>query len=247
MRHLQNQLQTPTNLTFFLYCTDDKRSESLLQQFGPIVPSQDITLIQDLIMLCNFRKLKPNQILFLDLVGVDLPLEMYQFVFNKFQHVVILSSQSNHAVWAFEYGATDFILEPVNTIRLSTTIKKLKIEQQNPIIKTENNTIFVKNSRDLIKINLNEIVYIQAMGNYIRIYLENNKCITSLEKISFIQYRLPFEQFYRIHKSFIINITFIKSYDKKEVILKDETKLPLSITYKHLLTQKNISKPNFQY
>jgi DNA-binding LytR/AlgR family response regulator len=78
------------------------------------------------------------------------------------------------------------------------------------------------------------------MGNYIRIYLENNKCITSLEKISFIEHRLPSEHFMRIHKSFIINTLFIKSYDKKEVILINETVLPLSITYRHVLTGKYI-------
>lgn len=79
------------------------------------------------------------------------------------------------------------------------------------------------------------------MGNYIRIFLENNVCITSLEKISFIEHRLPQDQFIRIHKSFIINSQFIKSYDKKEVILLNETILPLSITYKHSLLRNYAS------
>ncbi|MFZ1592874.1 MAG: LytTR family DNA-binding domain-containing protein [Chitinophagales bacterium] len=238
MKHLLNETPSNLNINYILYCTDSTRCNFLLQQFNPIISSDEIILLHDLISLCNYKTQDNQQIIFLDLHSSELPLEIYQFVFNKFNHVVIISGQSSHAVWAFEYGAIDFMLDPVNTHRVSTTIQKIKPTELIKSPKADNDTIFVKNSRDLIKLNLSEIIYIQAMGNYIRIYLVNNKCITSLEKISFIEHRLPTEQFMRIHKSFIINNRFIKSFDKKEVILINETVLPLSITYRHGLTGK---------
>ena len=219
-------------MTYFIYCTDEVKTKNFQQLFRAYNSHVELESINDIIKLSNIFPPNDGNAIFLDLTENSLPLDCYQFVFSKFQNVVIISEQTNHAVLAYEYGAIDFILFPYTEKKLFNTIVKLKprVFQNN---KSEHDSILVKSGRDLLSLCFKEIIYIKAMGNYIRIHLYNNKVITSLEKISFIQHRLPAEFFLRIHKSYIINSKYLNSYNNKEVVLNNDITLPLSLTYKH--------------
>ncbi len=231
------KLNNPLNkISIFTFSPDMSRFKTIQHHLNASSSIKRSSHISDLVTLCNLEPTKSDSLLIMDLIASDLPLDCYQFVFNKFINVVLISDQAEHAVWAFEFGAVDFILYPFNADRLHLALQKIKNPDVINLNRSESSSIFIKHSRDLIKLTLREIIYIQAMGNYIRIHMDNNKCITSLEKISFIQHRLPAHQFTRVHKSYIINNDFIKSYDKREVLLQNEISLPLSITYRHLLS-----------
>lgn len=220
-------------MTYYIYCAEIENLKILQQHFRNYNPLFKVEPISDILRLSSTIPSKSGSVIILDLTENELPLDCYQFVFNKFHNVAIISNQPNHAVLAYEYGAFDFILSPYTSIRLNSTLSKLKNRDISNYNKSENETILVKNGRDLLKLEIKEIVYIKAMGNYIRIHFANNKVITSLEKISFIQHRLPAEIFLRIHKSFIINSKYLNSYNNKEVVLNNGITLPLSLTYKH--------------
>jgi len=228
-----NLTENQNHNTIFVYSCDAFHFETIKQILNTYNFLEEIKYVEDLVTLCKITDINSKSVLIMDLNGCNLPLECYQFIFNKFNNVVLVSDCSEHAVWAFDYGAIDFILFPFNSDRLQSALNKIKIPNTTYKGATSNGTIIIKHGRDMVKLNLNEIIYIKAMGNYIRIYMENNKCITSLEKISFIQHRLPAEFFLRIHKSYIINSKYLNSYNNKEVVLNNDITLPLSLTYKH--------------
>jgi two-component SAPR family response regulator len=236
-------MNSPAHLkvhSFLIFCKDEIRCKAIYNKIIENEPNSQITVVSDLVNLCSYHTLLSKDSIFLDLVQSEIPIQCYQFVFSEFKNVIIISDQTEHAVWAFEFGAIDFIPFPYDLSRLNNTLSKIKSVQNNHINISEDDSIFIKQSREIIRIKFREITYIQAFGNYIRIYLESNKSITSLEKISFFYHRLRAGQFTRVHKSYIINNAFLKSFDKKEVILSNGVKLPLSLTYKHLLNVQHI-------
>jgi len=91
-------------------------------------------------------------------------------------------------------------------------------------------TIMVRSERRNRRIRLENIRYIESMSDYIRIFLENGETIVTRERISELHQRLPGE-FIRIHRSYIINIHHLTSFNREEVFI-GESVLPVSRTYR---------------
>jgi DNA-binding LytR/AlgR family response regulator len=84
------------------------------------------------------------------------------------------------------------------------------------------NHIFVKAEYDSIRINLDDIEYIQGLKDYLKIHLVNtNKAILTLMNFKEILDKLPANQFLRVHKSFIVNINSIKKVQRNRIIIND--------------------------
>ncbi len=96
--------------------------------------------------------------------------------------------------------------------------------------KGEGEFIVVRSERKNRKIELNSIIYIESMSDYVRIFLEKGDKIITRTNISFLDSKLG-EEYLRIHRSYIININKIDSYSKERVILAGK-ELPISRTYK---------------
>lgn len=91
-------------------------------------------------------------------------------------------------------------------------------------------SIMVRSERKNRRIQYREIKYIESMADYVRIYLDNGEMLITREKISHLDMKLP-ENFIRIHRSYIVNISFMESYDKEELRIGGK-ELPISRTYK---------------
>jgi two-component system response regulator LytT len=106
-----------------------------------------------------------------------------------------------------------------------TTISRMEEEK----IKNETKTITIRSDRKSIPINLDDIIYIESLADYVKIYTQNEQIITK-EKISELDQRLP-DSIIRTHRSFLVNKAHIKSFNKEEVITALHT-IPISRTYK---------------
>lgn len=166
-------------------------------------------------------------VIFLD---VEMPLVNGFDLLKSMKHtpqVVMISSEPQHALKAFDFNVTDYLLKPIESPRFDTAVKKTLIgsfaakeDEQ------EEKHIFVKSSLQKIKVKLSDINWVEALGDYVRL-LTNDSNIIVLSSMKSFAEKLPNDQFLRIHKSYIINLEKVDKYTSTSVELCGK-KLPLS-------------------
>ncbi len=149
--------------------------------------------------------------------------------------VIITTAYSEYAIEGFELNVTDYLLKPFSLERFLQAISKVKntksLVQEVTLSKTEEKQkfIFVKSDKKLLKLNFDAVNYIEAYGNYIKIYTD--KMILVSETLSHFLEKLP-NQFLRVHKSFIINFEKLKLIDGNRISLQNNSKLPIGKSYR---------------
>lgn len=161
---------------------------------------------------------------------------------NKKIKIIFTTAYREYAVDGFDLQAVDYLLKPISFERLAQAIDKFESNRstiKNELtVKTEekNDFIFVRSDRKKVKINFDEIKYIESLSDYIKIHL-NDKTIITRETISNIEVKLPKHQFLRIHRSYIISISKIESFTNEFVEI-DNKALPISRSYKTSVLNK---------
>ncbi|MFM9910499.1 MAG: LytR/AlgR family response regulator transcription factor [Chitinophagaceae bacterium] len=147
--------------------------------------------------------------------------------------VIFTTAYSQYAAESYSVNAIDYLLKPITEDRFLTSISKFKkqLNTGNPTLK---NYLYIKTNGSLIKIMHPDILYVQSMKDYLKIVTPNDKYLTHLTMVSLLDI-LPPEKFIRIHRSFIIQISYIKSITKKEVLLHEYV-IPIGENYKKNLT-----------
>ncbi|WP_343855661.1 LytTR family DNA-binding domain-containing protein [Fulvivirga kasyanovii] len=125
-----------------------------------------------------------------------------------------------------------FILLIRRTFIKEHDINALKAEKQ----KYEVGQFTIRSERQLKTLTYDEVTYIESLGDYVKIHLNNSTHVVTKEKISKLEERLP-EMFVRIHRSFIVNKQSVSAYNKEEVSI-GELQLPISRTYKKLAWER---------
>jgi len=170
---------------------------------------------------------QPVDFVFLDLdQSPKLALELLQYSIN-FPPVIITSNTPEYAVECYEIGkAIDYILKPFAYNRLFVAINRALGQKPDENI----DFIFLKMGRKIQRFELESILYAEAYGVYTKIYCENNKYVIN-ERLLELDKMLPSNMFTRVHKSYIINITKMSSYDKNSFYLGQE-KIPIGISFR---------------
>ena len=151
-------------------------------------------------------------------------------VVSKSFHTIIISAHTEQAVEAFQYGVLDFVPKPFTEARLKKAFDRYFDISTRPDHQTKYLSVKLRNKIRLFPVE--DIVYFRASGNYVEAHLNNNRCELLDKKMDQLEQILP-NYFVRIHRSVIVDISRIRSYERKasgayEVELKDHTILPLS-------------------
>lgn len=157
--------------------------------------------------------------------------------------VIFCTAFSEFAVTSYELNAVDYLMKPIPFDRFVTAIKKINSGENANFIneseRTSNDYIFVKTEQKgkMVKIDLDDIDFIEAMNNYIAFYRGKSKTLV-YSTMKEIEEHLPSSKFLRIHKSYIIAINKIASVDNNCINLKNRSEqIPISITYKTAFMQ----------
>jgi DNA-binding LytR/AlgR family response regulator len=156
-------------------------------------------------------------------------------------NVIITTAYAEYAVEGFELSVTDYLLKPFSLERFLQAVLKVQqkqnIETETIVLKEENTTqsIFVKSDKKLIKLNLDDINHVEAYGNYIKIFTD--KMVLTSQTLSDFLDKLP-DTFLRIHKSFVINFNKLKLIDGNQILLNNDTKLPIGKSYRKQVLEK---------
>ena len=155
--------------------------------------------------------------------------------------VIIITAYPNRANEAYDLDVIDYIVKPVTLERLTKAINKAKQLLLNGIdVKpSKQEVIFVKEAGKMLKLELSEVIYAEAMSDYIKIITDERPIIAHTTMTKFEE-ALPKSQFARVHKSFIINLKKITTIDGADssVTLSNKIEIPLGRTYKTEFLEK---------
>ena len=140
--------------------------------------------------------------------------------------VIFTTAYSEYAVDAFELEAIDYLLKPITFERFIKAIQKVSPKKEEPFTDTapateENNYIFLKVDRRLIKINHGDIIYIEGYGDYLKVHTANQTYVTYMT-FSKIEQLLPPSKFLRIHRSTMVNSDYIRFVEGNFLRVQDQ-------------------------
>ncbi len=191
------------------------------------------------------KYLKSNKIdlIFLD---VEMPeisgLEMLEQL-KTVPQIVLITSKRDYAVEAFEYDVTDYIVKPFDYERFKKAALKAKQNHEaEQALSSDEDDFFVKKDGKLIKLNLSEIIYVEALADYVNIHLSKTT-VTSTERLTVlstmksVEAKLPVKDFARVHRSYIVRLDKIKSLVENNLIIADKS-IPVSRSNKEALVKR---------
>ena len=156
--------------------------------------------------------------------------------------VVFSTAYEEYAVESFRVDAIDYLLKPYSYQDFLKAALKVKqyhewksSENSKPQEDGSNEYFFVRADNQNAKIIIDEILYVEAMSEYIRIHFKEGKSLMTFMSIKLMMETLPNDRFMRIHRSYIASLENIKSFRRNELELNDGTVLPVSATYKEEL------------
>lgn len=171
------------------------------------------------------------------LLDIEMPelngLELFRSLRNP-PELILITAHRDYAVEGFEVNAIDYLMKPVSFSRFLEAVRRF--ENQNNASDDERDIsqkryLFVTVDRLKKKIDPDDIIYIEGLKDYVQICLDTGKIITR-ETMNHMEQQLPYFNFLRIHRSFIINIDKIKTVGYDEICVGKDT-LPVGRTYKN--------------
>jgi DNA-binding LytR/AlgR family response regulator len=143
---------------------------------------------------------------------------------------VLITSRKDYALESYEYGVIDYLVKPVDYKRFYRAVQKArKLTPQKKAIASPHEHVFIKVNNQLVRIKLNDILYIEALADYVLIHTTEQQYVVLMTMKNILR-KLP-DNFKRIHRSFIVNCNRIDSIEESSVII-NRKHLTISNTYR---------------
>ncbi|MEO0339844.1 MAG: LytTR family DNA-binding domain-containing protein, partial [Bacteroidota bacterium] len=166
--------------------------------------------------------------------------------------VIFTTAYREYAIEAFNVDAVDYLLKPIPFTRFLKAVGKAfqdltpntdTNKEPNPMMsEIVNDTtisgmqhIFVRADKKMVKIYLNDILFIESLKDYVIIHVPNKRIVTK-QKISYLEEKLPEEIFLRIHRSFLVSIPKIEAFSPNHVEITGK-ELPIGRSYKNVVSK----------
>jgi DNA-binding LytR/AlgR family response regulator len=188
----------------------------------------------------EFLQDKKVDLLFLD---VNLPkLSGTDFVkaLNNPPKIIFTTAHKDFAVDGFELGAVDYLLKPFSLERFWKAVQRATSSDENSTTNTHtianDRFLYFRADRKMVKVMVDEILYVESLKDYVKIFLSGRQIITK-QTISSVEEMLPEENFVRIHRSFIASKNKIESYSQNSVFI-GKNELPVGPLYRQTFLQQ---------
>lgn len=152
--------------------------------------------------------------------------------------VIITTAYAEYALESYEFNVMDYLLKPISPERFKKAVEKLlngrlysfESGEKPPGVR---DYIFIKSSNKFFRVNFSEIIYIQGMKDYLKIFTPEYKLVTH-QTMGDMEQLLPSSKFLRVHKSYIVGLGHIKTANATNVEMH-EVNIPVGISYKDKL------------
>ncbi len=151
--------------------------------------------------------------------------------------IVFVTAYSEYAFEGFKVNALDYLQKPIGYNDFLKSANKVKswfdLNSTKPDeVKSNHDFLFIKSEYKILRINFDDIKYIEGMNEYIKIHLINSKPAMTLLSMKSIEEQLPADRFMRVHRSYIVNLTRISVIERSRIIFDGNVYIPISEQYK---------------
>lgn len=187
------------------------------------------------------NKNKEIDLIFLDIKMPEINGTDFVAMFHNPPAIIYTTAYNQYALDAFEHNALDYLLKPISLDRFSKAVQKaqhfLKAEESEEEEENEKG-FYVKSDKRLVKINPNELVYIEGMRNYICLYTATEKIIVHGTLAAIEDNLKHLNHICRVHKSFFINLHKIKYLEQHVIMLTTKKSIPIGLSYREQVYDK---------
>jgi DNA-binding LytR/AlgR family response regulator len=194
-------------------------------------------------------KANPVDLLFLDIQMPDLNGMEFSRMVSENTRIIFTTAFDEYALESYKVNALDYLLKPIDYVDFLQSAQKAlqwyEMFQNSQTVKlspadasgsdkseTESETIFIRTERKLVQIDLNQILYVEGLRNYVKIFIEGQtQPILSLMSMKAMEELLPPAKFIRVHRSFIVQPQKIKVIERNRIVFGKEY-IPISASYK---------------
>ena len=181
----------------------------------------------------------PVQLLFLDIQMPELSGIEFAKVLPSETKIVFTTAFQQYAIEGYKVSAIDYLLKPISYddfLRASKKAFDMLSTMQKQQTYAQDRFMFVKSDYKLLRVALDDILYIEGLKDYVRIYLADGQKIMSLMNMKKLEDYLPRPEFLRTHRSYIVHMTRVHSVDRFRIVFGDQY-IPISDSYKDDIQQ----------
>lgn len=158
--------------------------------------------------------------------------------------VIITTAYREYALEGFELDVVDYLLKPITFERFLKAVNKYfqvstdnfgSVENYSPVNKNDEAFIYVKENKRVLKLHLNDILYIEGLSEYVKIHTPEKRIVTKTSMTS-MEEKLPDNDFMRIHKSYIVSLRKIEAFTSTSIEIEGKG-LPIGRSFKNRVAQ----------
>jgi len=217
---------------------DELPALELIKNYAARIPSlQLLHTFNDAVSAGEYLRNTNIDLLFVDINMPDINgIDLVSSLQNK-PKIIFTTAYKKFAYNGFELDAVDYLLKPIDFERFKRGVDKAMLLLQNKHFTKapDQDNLFVRSEYKMVKIELNEIEFIEGLEDYIKIHINNNKPVLTLMTMKAFIEKLPADKFLRIHRSYIIPLNKIVSVINRKVLMGSGKTFPVSDTYAALL------------
>ncbi|MFZ1809016.1 MAG: LytTR family DNA-binding domain-containing protein [Cyclobacteriaceae bacterium] len=218
---------------------DETLAQGILERY--IKPLKELELIgvcKNAIEANAMMQQHKVDLLFLDIEMPNISgLDLLKTITGIKPKIIITTAYREHATTAFELDVIDYMVKPISYDRFVKGINKVlrlhnleELAEQADSKESSDAYIYLKADKKMVQIFLKDILYIEGLSNYVKIFT-TEKTIISYQKISYLNDALPSRDFVRVHRSYIVALGKITSYTTTNVEVATQ-EIPLGGSYK---------------
>ena len=179
-----------------------------------------------------------------DLNGVDFVREL-----SSPAMVIFTTAYTEYAIEGFRLDAVDYLLKPFSFDEFSRAVSKAKslfelnkLREKHSLTESSvvdngssneaTDCISIKADYKVTMVRYADIIYIESVGEYVRLHLNNASAITTLFRLKNMESALPSDKFMRVHRSYIVNLSHVTEYSRSRVMLDNGEYVPVSVNYR---------------
>jgi len=186
----------------------------------------------------------PVDLVFLDIQMPEISGLSFARSVNRNLKIIFTTAYRDYAVEGFDLRAVDYLLKPISFERLMQGIDKYLEENSLPARDTvhemhdqSDDSMFVRSDRKMVRVSFSDVLFIESLGDYIKIHLSDGKTLVTRDSISNIETVLPQKEFIRVHRSYIVGRMHIDSYTSDTIGI-GRHEVPISRSYREEVMKK---------
>ena len=186
----------------------------------------------------------PVDLMFVDINMPDLSGMDFVKALTNPPLIVFVTAYSEFAMDGFRVNAIDYLLKPIGYSDFLKSANKVKVHfdarnqkpgsQKLEVVRSNKDYLFIKSEHKLLRINFDDVKYIEGMSEYIRIHLAGAKPVMTLLSMKSVEEMLPSDRFMRVHRSYIVNLSKVSVIERGRIVFDEKVFIPISEQYKEI-------------